>query len=638
MGAVTVLVLHPPLPPDAGPLATALDRARRELAGRHVAAFLAAGAARASVVEEPHDEPFGARLRRLAGSLATPGLVVLGSGSLALARAADYAAFVTAASSEVPTALANSRFSADAVAVSAAAVLRDVPDLRADNALPRWLDEVAGIPVADLRRRPRLAFDLDSPADVVLAGGALPPAAAASLLPARLSAVQSVMADRRAELTVTGRTSASTLMALERRTACRIRALVEERGLRAASRLAQAAGEWTGPARPAASVLGMLLDREGPEALGRILGRLGDAAAVDSRVLLAHRLGADEAAWPAADGPLRVRPAPGRPRRRPLAPGADGVGRRRADPGPAGRPHPGGAGPAAPGRARPMTPAEQAIRDEIARRGPIPFADFMALALGHPGGGYYASPRARPTRSGDFLTAPELHPIFGAVLANQVAEAWERLGRPKPFTLLEYGAGAGTLGLAILGGLRDDGSRLAAGLQYAPVEINVHRLAELREGASAAGLPLVDPAVLDASPAAGVVVANEFLDALPVHLVEIRDGRAREIHVAIGCDGAFEESPGELATPAVEERLAALSAAGIDLVEGQRLEVRPAVSAWAAEVGRRLAAGLVLVIDYGSPAADLYGPRRRAGTLMTYRGHAADGAPTRRTAMSASGI
>jgi SAM-dependent MidA family methyltransferase len=273
------------------------------------------------------------------------------------------------------------------------------------------------------------------------------------------------------------------------------------------------------------------------------------------------------------------------------------------------------------------TPAEEAIRADIARRGPIPFADFMALALGHAGGGYYTSPTSRPTRAGDFLTAPELHPIFGATLARQVAEAWERLGRPEPFTLVEYGAGAGTLTLAILAGLRDDGGPLAGVLRCAPIEVNEHRLAELRERAGAAGLPLVDPAGLDDDPVTGVVVANEFLDALPVHVIEIREGRPREVHVGIGCDGAFEEVLGELSGHPVAERLLGLTAAGIDLVEGQRLEVRPAVTAWAAEVGRRLAAGLVLVLDYGAAAAELYGPRRRAGTLMTYRGHAADGSP-----------
>jgi SAM-dependent MidA family methyltransferase len=271
------------------------------------------------------------------------------------------------------------------------------------------------------------------------------------------------------------------------------------------------------------------------------------------------------------------------------------------------------------------TRAEGAIRAAIARRGPIPFADYMALALGHPGGGYYAAAPVRPTRTGDFLTAAELHPIFGAALARQAVEAWERLGRPEPFVLLEYGAGAGTLALALLAGLREEGSPLAAALTYAPVELNEHRLAELRESAAAAGLRLVDPAGLDAVPAAGMVVASEYLDALPVHVLEMHQGRPREVHVAIGCDGAFEDVLGELSDAGIAERLAALRAAGIDLAEGQRLEVCLAVEPWAREVGRRLAAGLVLALDYGAPVAKLYGPRRRAGTLMTYRRHVADG-------------
>jgi SAM-dependent MidA family methyltransferase len=273
------------------------------------------------------------------------------------------------------------------------------------------------------------------------------------------------------------------------------------------------------------------------------------------------------------------------------------------------------------------TPAEDAIREEIAGRGAIPFADFMALALGHAAGAYYTAAASRPTRVGDFLTAPELHPIFGAALARQVAEAWERLGRPRPFTLVEYGAGAGTLAVAILAGLRDDGEPLADALRYSPVELNPHRLAELRGRASAAGLLLVEPVELDEDPVAGVVIANEFLDALPVHVLEVRHGTPREVHVRVAADGAFEEILGDLSADPVAERLAELEEAGIDLVEGQRLEVRPAVAEWASEVGRRLAAGLVLVLDYGAPAAELYGPRRRAGTLMTYRGHAADGSP-----------
>jgi len=275
------------------------------------------------------------------------------------------------------------------------------------------------------------------------------------------------------------------------------------------------------------------------------------------------------------------------------------------------------------------TAAEDAIRAEIAAGGPIPFARFMALALGHPMGGYYTAARARPTRGGDFLTAPELHPIFGAALARQLDEAWERLARPDPFTLVEYGAGAGTLARAILSGLRADRSPLADALVYAPIEMNPHRRAELEDLAAPAGLRVVAPPKTGPvpDPVVGAVVANEFLDALPVHAVEIRDGRPREVHVGLTTDGAFREALLSPSSPAVAARLAVLAAHGVTLAEGQRAELCLALDGWVAEVAATLSAGIVLVIDYGAPALELYGPRRPAGTLMTYRGHAADGSP-----------
>jgi SAM-dependent MidA family methyltransferase len=275
-------------------------------------------------------------------------------------------------------------------------------------------------------------------------------------------------------------------------------------------------------------------------------------------------------------------------------------------------------------------PAEDAIRAEIALRGPIPFARFMALALGHPTGGYYTGPRERPTRGGDFLTAPELHPIFGAALARQLEEAWDRLGRPVPFTLVEYGAGAGTLALAILAGLREDRSPLAEALVYAPIELNPHRRAELEERTASAGLPLIAlptgaAPIAGGAPVAGAVVANEFLDALPVHAVEIRDGRPREVHVGVTARGAFTELFLPPSTPAIAARLDALAAGGVTFAEVQRAELCLALEGWVADVAATLSAGIVLVIDYGAPAPELYGPRSRAGTLMTYRGHVADG-------------
>ncbi len=316
MADVTVLILHPPLRADPGPLEAALDAARRALAARHAAAFRAAGASWVAVVEEPDGGSFGARLRRLAGTVATGGLVVLGSGALALARAGDYRAFVEAAASEAPAALANNRFSSDAVAVSRSAIFLEVPDLPNDNALPRWLEEAAGWPVSDLRRRSHLGLDLDSPADVAIAGGALPAAAAGSPFTGRLDAVRSVLTDRRAELTVAGRTSAGTIAMLERRAACRVRALVEERGLRAASSLAQDPDRDGRMPRPPASILGLLLDRDGPARAGTHHGPAGRRRGRRFARPAGSPPGRRRGGVAGRGGALRVGSAPSRPRRR----------------------------------------------------------------------------------------------------------------------------------------------------------------------------------------------------------------------------------------------------------------------------------------------------------------------------------
>ena len=103
------------------------------------------------------------------------------------------------------------------------------------------------------------------------------------------------------------------------------------------------------------------------------------------------------------------------------------------------------------------------LRDVIVAGGPMPFARYMAAVLYDPEHGYYATRDDRPTRDGDYLTAPELHPIFGATLAAQVEEVWERLDRPAEFTLREEAAGSGSLGLAILDRLVSAESPAASG-------------------------------------------------------------------------------------------------------------------------------------------------------------------------------
>ena len=107
----------------------------------------------------------------------------------------------------------------------------------------------------------------------------------------------------------------------------------------------------------------------------------------------------------------------------------------------------------------------------------------------------------------------------------------------------------------------------------------------------------------------------------------MRDGELREVHVATDGAGRLAEVLGDPSTPALAARLAALAPDGVELGEGQRAEICLALDGWAVEAARLLGRGLLVVIDYGHPAPALYGPARRAGTLMTYRGHVADGAP-----------
>ncbi len=157
----------------------------------------------------------------------------------------------------------------------------------------------------DLRTRRRLAMDVDSPLDLLLLEGVrgapdlpLPGDSEAGPVHERLARLRALALDPGAELLVSGRTSAADLRWAERHTRSRTRAFMEERGLRTAS-IGAAVGR---PNRRAPhSLLGELLDRDGPESLGRHVATLSDGALIDSRVLLAHRLGGDERAWPSAE-------------------------------------------------------------------------------------------------------------------------------------------------------------------------------------------------------------------------------------------------------------------------------------------------------------------------------------------------
>ena len=276
-----------------------------------------------------------------------------------------------------------------------------------------------------------------------------------------------------------------------------------------------------------------------------------------------------------------------------------------------------------------------AIRAELAAAGGrLTFARFMELALYHPEHGYYLSPERRPGRGGDFLTAPETHPFFGMALARQVAECWERLGRPDPFIVREYGAGVGGLAYDLIAGLTDEAPEAAAALRYRLVEPNPHRRAQALAAMAEVGLDHVVTVedVSDgagAEPIVGVALANEVADAFPVHRLVWRDGGLRERYV-VWRDGGFAEEEGELAPEArASEPGEMLRAAGVALGDGDAIEVSPAAAVWFAEVGRGLAHGYAIVIDYGYQARELYRAHRLAGTVRAYRRHTVTDDPFR---------
>jgi SAM-dependent MidA family methyltransferase len=255
----------------------------------------------------------------------------------------------------------------------------------------------------------------------------------------------------------------------------------------------------------------------------------------------------------------------------------------------------------------------------------IPFERFMELALYEPGLGYYRQAADRPTDAGDFLTAPETHPIFGWTLARRIEALWAELGRPATFHLIEYGAGSGTLALSILDGMRRHAAteaRAAEALEavrYRAEETNAHRLADLRRRFAEAGLADRLAGGEGPTPVTGVLIANEFLDALPVRRFVIRGGKVRELYVA--WRDRFVEVEDDPSTPDLEQRLADDGLSAGQFAEGQVGEMALGLAPWLDEVAARLGRGYVLVIDYGYPAAELYGPRHLAGTLLGYRGH-----------------
>jgi SAM-dependent MidA family methyltransferase len=257
------------------------------------------------------------------------------------------------------------------------------------------------------------------------------------------------------------------------------------------------------------------------------------------------------------------------------------------------------------------------IRDEILSTGPVRFDRFMDLVLYQPEHGYYRVDSPAPGRAGDFLTAPEAHPIFGTVLAGQVVAFDIALGHPERFTIIEYGAGSGKLIRPLLAELRQKHPDLYSRIVYVPVELNLSRRAELQQHLIDGGHE--EHLAADDEPlgVTGCVLANEFVDAFPARRFEQQTDGLHEIFVDWS-DGWFVE-----VTAPVDDALvqAYLERNDFVLELGEQFEIHAGIESWMQGVHRALAQGSILVIDYGYPAKELFSEHRRQGTVRGYHQH-----------------
>jgi len=274
--------------------------------------------------------------------------------------------------------------------------------------------------------------------------------------------------------------------------------------------------------------------------------------------------------------------------------------------------------PADAGRSEVLT---EAIRQTIIDAGgAIDFSRFMELALYAPGLGYYASNAQQFGAGGDFITAPELSPLFGRCLARQCADVLAEIGGGR---ILEAGAGSGRLCTTILSALEGVGHlperylilELSAALrveQQARIETELPHLKERVQWLTE----------LPQGEFRGVVLANELLDALPVEIFEVTPDGITQRQVRIAGDGFGWTT--RVADPVVAARVESLA-----LAPGYVSEVGVIAEAWVRSIAERLRRDALLFVDYGFPRQEFYHPQRTAGTLMCHFRHRAHDDPLR---------
>jgi SAM-dependent MidA family methyltransferase len=262
------------------------------------------------------------------------------------------------------------------------------------------------------------------------------------------------------------------------------------------------------------------------------------------------------------------------------------------------------------------------IKTKIQEHGPLSFYDFMEMALYYPGLGYYTSASDKIGKRGDYYTSPYLTNIFGNVIAKQLEEMWLLTGK-KDFTVVEYGAGMGSLCNDILKQLKQN-KELYENIKYCIIEKSE---AMRQKEKKLIGDDLVNDKIvwfdsIEEIPSfTGCVLANEVLDNFSVHKVIMKENELKEIFV--DHDNGFIE----VLKPAQDDLKEYFSELGIELPNDFCAEVNLEAIEWIKKISFTLKKGFVLTIDYGYPSSELYQSYRRLGTIVCYNKHTVNDLP-----------
>jgi SAM-dependent MidA family methyltransferase len=242
----------------------------------------------------------------------------------------------------------------------------------------------------------------------------------------------------------------------------------------------------------------------------------------------------------------------------------------------------------------------------------------MNLALYDPEFGYYARAPQRSGRAGDFFTSVDVGPLFGELLEMQLAEMAALLPQ-FPIDFVEVGAGNGRLAADIVGAAQRRNPVFCARVQVHLVEASAAARHEQAERFADHAALLVSSSATLPDSFEGVLLANELLDAFPVHQVVMRDCGLREVYVDLGdSDSLLAMREGPLSTPELGEYLAKLD---VTLEPGWRTEINLQAVNWIRDVARRLRRGFIIMIDYGHEARELYSATHAGGTLTSFTRH-----------------